>query len=821
REKRAAISRPHLLWDDGIIPFEFDTNFTGAPRSMIFGAMRAWENNTCVSFVEKTNDHKNYILFSQSPCGCCSFVGKKFGAQIISIGKHCDQHGIILHELGHVIGFFHEHTRPDRDSYVEILYDNILHDQKNNFYTARPGEVDSLNEPYDFQSIMHYARSTFSVRPFFDSIIPRSNTVNNHDMGQRSYLSKGDISQTNKLYKCPQCGKTLMEPKGTFSTPQYTLTPLPDTHGHYRSSYCVWRITGHPWEVITLTILSYDIPTTMKCYSNYLQVNDGAYYKSPLLGKVCGRNDSELVLTSTKQKMWLEYRLLSGYMERQPGFYAKYHKTCGGHIKKDFGEFSSPQHPEKYSTSLKCSWIIEVAENYSVGLTFKAFELERHQACACDFLEVYDGGDDKAPLLGKFCGVVTPASLQSTANKILVKFVSDYSEVKTGFLAQFQKEKNECETSDHQCQQTCVNTIGSYRCQCSDGFELASDGRSCIAKKDCEMELSNNTGTISSPSYPGQYPPNKNCSWLISVPKNHVISIVIDTLEIEGNDKECHDSLKILSGEKDLGVFCGSSPPAPIISEDSAVQLIFSSDDSINKQGFLLSYSMEYNECSDMNGGCEQVCIKTPGSYRCECRDGFTLNTNRRSCNGQCHREITNPSEVISFNNQSDSNTECTWLLRADVGKRIQINYMDAEKKSNLTCSSNLPKTYDGPDETYPKLESNVTPPNNNKEQCPQLILSSSNILFMKFKPNTASEGNSSDQLALEAAVSTVCGGMVEADGSVRLFSFLPPSTENSDDQPECEWLIQSKNKLKITLLINAIDSDGVSKCGLVRHSFV
>ncbi len=58
---------------------------------------------------------------------CCSFVGKKGGGpQAISIGKNCDKFGIVVHELGHVIGFWHEHTRPDRDHHVDIYYRNIM-----------------------------------------------------------------------------------------------------------------------------------------------------------------------------------------------------------------------------------------------------------------------------------------------------------------------------------------------------------------------------------------------------------------------------------------------------------------------------------------------------------------------------------------------------------------------------------------------------------------------------------------------------------------------------------------------------------------------
>ena len=44
---------------------------------------------------------------------------------------------------------------------------------------------------------------------------------------------------------------------------------------------------------------------------------------------------------------------------------------------------------------------------------------------------------------------------------------------------EFYVDLDECATGNHNCQQQCHNTVGSYTCSCNSGFDLNSDGRTC------------------------------------------------------------------------------------------------------------------------------------------------------------------------------------------------------------------------------------------------------------------------------------------------------------------------------------------------------
>ena len=47
-----------------------------------------------------------------------------------------------------------------------------------------------------------------------------------------------------------------------------------------------------------------------------------------------------------------------------------------------------------------------------------------------------------------------------------------------------------------------------------------------------------------------------------------------------------------------------------------------------------LMLSTEYDECRTEDHGCQHVCVNTIGGYRCECKIGYELSPDGRTCEG-------------------------------------------------------------------------------------------------------------------------------------------------------------------------------------------
>ena len=134
-------------------------------------------------------------------CSCRSFVGmisQVFQPQGITLGANCVFFRIVVHEIGHALGLYHEHQRPDRDTYIDIIEQNIRPGFEHNF--VKQEDANTLGLGYDFASIMHYRATAFGIDGAV-TIITRHPGI---FFGNAQELSPLDAAKTNALY---QCGK--------------------------------------------------------------------------------------------------------------------------------------------------------------------------------------------------------------------------------------------------------------------------------------------------------------------------------------------------------------------------------------------------------------------------------------------------------------------------------------------------------------------------------------------------------------------------------------------------------------------------------------
>ena len=86
---------------------------------------------------------------------------------------------------------------------------------------------------------------------------------------------------------------------------------------------------------------------------------------------------------------------------------------------------TSPNHPNDYRNNQDCRTVIRFAQGQKVYLRFLAFNLEPHPRCNSDWLEIRDGDNENANLIGrKYCGSES-SSILSTRNALFIYFHTD------------------------------------------------------------------------------------------------------------------------------------------------------------------------------------------------------------------------------------------------------------------------------------------------------------------------------------------------------------------------------------------------------------
>jgi len=184
-------------WPKGKIPYVITSSIAPQGVRAINNAIDNYHKYTCLRFHRRTNEQE-YISFYRGG-GCSSPVGWRRGrVNHISLASGCWYTGIVMHEIGHSMGFWHEQMRPDRDRYIKILWGNIQRGMASQFQKCDARIIDSLGTPYDFSSMMHYGPYAFSAnrRPVMQTIDPSKQKL----IGQRHGFSEVDKKQLGLMY---------------------------------------------------------------------------------------------------------------------------------------------------------------------------------------------------------------------------------------------------------------------------------------------------------------------------------------------------------------------------------------------------------------------------------------------------------------------------------------------------------------------------------------------------------------------------------------------------------------------------------------------
>lgn len=148
-----------------------------------------------IQWVPRTTQ-TDYVNFQMDPADTSgsgyAYIGRIGGAQIIHCAINCTV-SVLAHEMGHSAGLYHEQSRPDRNTYVNLNYSHI---QTNQMDDATATDNDWIYGPYDFASVMQYDAFSLSAdgSQTIQSIpagIPLSNTT---------YYTTADIDTIRRIY---------------------------------------------------------------------------------------------------------------------------------------------------------------------------------------------------------------------------------------------------------------------------------------------------------------------------------------------------------------------------------------------------------------------------------------------------------------------------------------------------------------------------------------------------------------------------------------------------------------------------------------------
>uniref|UniRef100_A0A914CA48 Metalloendopeptidase n=1 Tax=Acrobeloides nanus TaxID=290746 RepID=A0A914CA48_9BILA len=218
--RRNGVTNVVKKWANGRIPYVLSTQYNERERAVLARAFQEYHTKTCIRFVPKTAFDNDYLYIGKID-GCFSDVGRAGGRQELSLDDGCLQYDTAIHELMHSVGFYHEHERWDRDTFITILWHNIDKEAYDQFGRVDLSESSYYGQPYDYHSIMHYDSMAFSKNGFETMIAKQPGMTS--IIGSAIDFSNVDLTKIRKMYQCAGYGTN----QPTFNSWNLPTTPAP------------------------------------------------------------------------------------------------------------------------------------------------------------------------------------------------------------------------------------------------------------------------------------------------------------------------------------------------------------------------------------------------------------------------------------------------------------------------------------------------------------------------------------------------------------------------------------------------------------------
>lgn len=602
-------------------------------------------------------------------------------------------------------------------------------------------------------------------------------------------------------------------------TDNYGEINSPNYPRNYPNNFdCTYRITVGFNEQIELDFVNFELEegSGQQCF-DFLEIRDGGYETSPLLGYYCGSVLPPKII-SQSNKLWLRFK--SDRVDTRRGFFVYWDAVstgCGGNLTTPTGLITSPNYPMPYYHSSECYWRLEASHGSAFQLEFQDFHLEHHPSCSLDYLAVYDGPSTSSHLIHKLCGDTTPAPIRTSRDSILLKLRTDEGQQGRGFEVKYR--------------QICDNVV-----------------------------IVNKThGILESINYPKPYDNDQRCNWTIQATKGNTVNYTFLEFEVE-NDVNCStDYLELYDGPQKIGRYCGRDLPPSGATTGSKLHVLFYTDSLLSRdKGFKMQwfihgcggemsgvegsfsspgypnsyphnkeciwnirvapgksiqltihdFDVEYQSSCNFDSleiytGLDfyspriaQLCTQTPSANPMQISstgnelavrfktdnniNGRGFNASWRAVPGGCGGIFQIPRGEIhspNYPNSYSANTECSWTIQVEKHHRVLLNITDFDLEATDSCIM----TYDGSSSTSTRVASvcgRQTPPNS--------ITSSGNSLFVRFRSGSSRQGR-----GFRAQFRQECGGHIITDSSDTISSPLFPNKYPNNQN--CTWIIEAQ----------------------------